>query len=447
MLYERHRAEIFRYCRALVRHPQDAEEAFQLTMLAAYRALSSGGRSFRTLRPWLFRIAHNECMDLLRTRPRTEELTDRDDPVAGAVHESVEVRERMRELRADIAALPMRQRSALVLHEMSGLSHAAVGEALGTTAADARHLLHEARVSLAAFGLGRDLDCRQVRGTIADGDRRALRARTLKAHLRGCEGCTAFAEAQEERRRRIGAFFPVLPAIAAARILESVLGDRVAARATAGALGAGGVAVASGGPGGSGGSGAGAGGAGAGAGAAGSAGVGAAAGLGAMAVGGLVAAGAVAVGVVATVAVTVSGVGPFASGSSPQGDAADQADASSRRPRPRRRRPPRRARSRRPPPAPSRARVPSRSRSRPSTRCTRPPRSRAPRSPPPPTRPQARHPRPAPRAPRRPSAPPPIRTPPRPTPTRLPPIPRRRRPPRPLPRRRRPDRRPATRRP
>jgi len=36
VLYERHRAEIFRYCRALMRHPQDAEEAFQLTMLSAY---------------------------------------------------------------------------------------------------------------------------------------------------------------------------------------------------------------------------------------------------------------------------------------------------------------------------------------------------------------------------------------------------------------------------
>ncbi len=302
VLYERHRAEIFRYCRALMRHPQDAEEAFQLTMLSAYRALSSGGRAFRVLRPWLFRIAHNECMDLLRARPRSEELTERVDPIAGEVHERAELREQIRELRADIASLPMRQRSALVLHEMSGLSHAAVGEALGTDAADARRLLHEARVSLAAFGLGRDLDCREVRSTIADGDRRALRARTLKAHLRACEGCAAFAAAQDERRRRLGAYLPVLPAIAAARILEDVLADPVARRATAGVLGAGGVAVASGGRGGGGGGGGG------GAGAAGAAG-----GLGAIAVAGIVAAAAVAVGVVATVAVTVSGGGPFAS--------------------------------------------------------------------------------------------------------------------------------------
>ncbi|MBJ7455583.1 MAG: RNA polymerase sigma factor, partial [Thermoleophilia bacterium] len=239
VLYERHRAEIFRYCSALVRHAQDAEEAFQLTMVAAYRALSSGPRPRIAVRPWLFRIAHNECIDLVRARPQVEELTDRDDPVAGSVHERVEVREQIRELRADIASLPLRQRSALVLHEMSGLSHAAVGEALGTSAADARHLLHEARTSLAAFGLGRELACRDVRSRIAEGDRRTLRARTMKAHLRGCEGCAAFAEAQEERRRRFGVFFPVLPAIAAAKILEGVLGGGTAATATAGVLGAG----------------------------------------------------------------------------------------------------------------------------------------------------------------------------------------------------------------
>ena len=41
-LYALHRAEISRYCATMVRNPQDAEEAFQLTMLAAYRALSAG---------------------------------------------------------------------------------------------------------------------------------------------------------------------------------------------------------------------------------------------------------------------------------------------------------------------------------------------------------------------------------------------------------------------
>ena len=140
-IYERYGAEIFRYCSALVRHRQDAEEAFQHTMLSAYRALTSAAaRPPKALRPWLFRIAHNECVDLVRARPFSERLVEQDDPVAGAVHERVEAREELRQLRVDLAALPLRQRSALLLRELNGFSHKAVGEALETTAADARHL-------------------------------------------------------------------------------------------------------------------------------------------------------------------------------------------------------------------------------------------------------------------------------------------------------------------
>nr|HMO00644.1 RNA polymerase sigma factor [Miltoncostaeaceae bacterium] len=188
-LYGLHRAEISRYCATLVRNPQDAEEAFQLTMLAAYRALSAGRGPRGGLRPWLFRIAHNECVDLLRGRPQVEELTDLHDPVAGFLHERVEARETLRQLNADIAALPLRQRAAFVLHEIDGLPHAAVAEALGTTDLGARRLLHEARTSLGEFHAGRALACDDVRVRIGAGDRRILRGRGISAHLRGCAAC------------------------------------------------------------------------------------------------------------------------------------------------------------------------------------------------------------------------------------------------------------------
>ncbi|HEX2502913.1 MAG TPA: RNA polymerase sigma factor, partial [Miltoncostaeaceae bacterium] len=301
-LFERHQGEIYRYASAILRHPQDAEEVLQLTMLAAYRALSSGAQP-RELRPWLFRIAHNESMDLIRARPKAEELGDHDDPVA-SVHETVEARERLRQLRADLGALPPRQRSALVLRELSGLSHAQIATALAITEAEARHQLFEARASLAEFGAGREAACADMRQRISDGDRRTLRARNVRAHLRECDGCRAFAAEQDERRRRLGAFFPLLPAAAAAEILRQATGTAAAAPAAASGSG--------GGTGAGGGSGSGAGGgAGAGAGAGGAAGS-AAAGLGVAGVAGLATAGAVAAGVIATVAVTGSGIGPFA---------------------------------------------------------------------------------------------------------------------------------------
>ena len=183
-LYDRHRAEISRYCATLVRNPQDAEEAFQLTMLAAYRALSAGRGPRGALRPWLFRIAHNECVNLLRNRPPVEELTDRH-PVAGLLQERVEARETLRQLSDDIAALPLRQRAAFVLHRIEGLPHAAVGEALGTTPLGARQLLHEARTTLDEFHAGRALACDDVRVRI--GARRPAhppRPRHLRAPAR-----------------------------------------------------------------------------------------------------------------------------------------------------------------------------------------------------------------------------------------------------------------------
>ncbi|HSI30177.1 MAG TPA: RNA polymerase sigma factor, partial [Miltoncostaeaceae bacterium] len=222
-LFERYQRDIFRYASAILRHPQDAEEVLQLTMIAAYKALSSGAQP-RELRPWLFRIAHNESMDLISARPKAEELGDRDDPVAGSLHETVEARERLRQLRADLGALSPGQRSALVLRELSGLSHAEIATALGTTEADARHQLYEARASLAEFGAGRDAACADIRQRVSDGDRRTLRARSVRAHLRGCEPCRIFAGEQDERRRRLGAFFPLLPAAAAAEILRHATG-------------------------------------------------------------------------------------------------------------------------------------------------------------------------------------------------------------------------------
>ena len=229
-LFERYQRDIFRYASAILRHPQDAEEVLQLTMIAAYKALSSGAQP-RELRPWLFRIAHNESMDLIRARPKAEELGDRDDPVAGSLHETVEARERLRQLRADLGALSPGQRSALVLRELSGLTHAEIATALGTTEADARHQLYEARASLAEFGAGRDAACADIRQRVSDGDRRTLRARSVRAHLRGCEPCRIFAGEQDERRRRLGAFFPLLPAAAAAEILRSAMGAESAAAA------------------------------------------------------------------------------------------------------------------------------------------------------------------------------------------------------------------------
>ena len=88
--------------------------------MRAFAALRDEQRDFE-LRPWLFRIAHNEAISALRRRRPTEEL-DRAAGLGGDdLAQHVLHRERLAQLRVDLGDLPERQRAALVLRELSGL--------------------------------------------------------------------------------------------------------------------------------------------------------------------------------------------------------------------------------------------------------------------------------------------------------------------------------------
>ena len=128
-LYRRHHQELYRYCRSILRHDQDAQDALQSTMAKAFAALQHEERDFE-LRPWLFRIAHNEAISILRRRRPTADLeaaralgTDACRAGGG--------RARLAELEADLADLPERQRAALVLRELNGLGHEEIAVVLG----------------------------------------------------------------------------------------------------------------------------------------------------------------------------------------------------------------------------------------------------------------------------------------------------------------------------
>src|SRR4051794_41879226 len=64
VIYERHHQALYRYCRSIVGNPEDAADALQSTMASALRAIAGEQRPI-PLRPWLFRIAHNESVSIL----------------------------------------------------------------------------------------------------------------------------------------------------------------------------------------------------------------------------------------------------------------------------------------------------------------------------------------------------------------------------------------------
>ena len=111
-------------CRSLLRDDADSQDVLQSTFVSALVALQEGRRN-APIRPWLFRIAHNEAISLIRRRRRgKEELSDPVLPPVASAADQADERARVAQLVADLAQLPDRQRGALLMRELSGLSHA-----------------------------------------------------------------------------------------------------------------------------------------------------------------------------------------------------------------------------------------------------------------------------------------------------------------------------------
>ncbi len=235
-IYERYHQDIYRFCLSIVRRPEDAEDALQSTMAKALRALPGEQREIQ-LKPWLYRVAHNESIDLLRRRREGPELEDGQLGGDAELAETVALRERLGRLLADLGELPTRQRSALVMRELGGLDYEQIGEAFESSPAVARQTVYEARLGLRELEAGREMSCQEVTRRLSEADGRVRRRRDVRAHLRACPDCRAFRDSIDSRRRDLQALSP-LPAVAAASILHGLAGGKVAAGGSLGGTGA-----------------------------------------------------------------------------------------------------------------------------------------------------------------------------------------------------------------
>jgi RNA polymerase sigma factor (sigma-70 family) len=221
-IFGRYHQSLYRYCLAIVGNTQDAQDALQNTMVKVLGALPGEERRIQ-LKPWLYRIAHNESIELLRRGRETRQLDPELEAAGSGLAEEAALRERLRQLISDLDELPERQCGALVMRELAGLDFAEIGTALGTSSAVARQTLYEARLSLRQMDEGRNMSCEAVAKALSDGDGRVIRRRDLRAHLRTCTSCRAFREEIRGRERDLAALSP-LPAVAAAGLLQGLLG-------------------------------------------------------------------------------------------------------------------------------------------------------------------------------------------------------------------------------
>jgi RNA polymerase sigma factor (sigma-70 family) len=215
-LYERYHGPLLGYCRSILLNAEDAGDATQNALENALRALPRREPG-RPLRPWLYRIAHNESINIIRRRRPIDDSGV--DPatlltVPGPEAES-EQRTRLALLVDDLRMLPERQRGALVMRELSGLSYDEIGLALGVSNEAARRAVFDARSALHDALDGHAAACTSVRRTLSDGDRRRLRARGIRAHLRSCDDCATFERAIGVRQFDLHALGPWLGGSAA----------------------------------------------------------------------------------------------------------------------------------------------------------------------------------------------------------------------------------------
>jgi RNA polymerase sigma factor (sigma-70 family) len=235
-VYERHHRALYRYCRSLLGNEEDARDALQTTMAKALAALRDEERDFE-LRPWLFRIAHNEAVSRLRQRREAVDIDAAGDVGADSLPQAIEDRERMALLRSDLRDLPERQRAALVLRELCGLGHEEIAAVLDSTARGVKQTIFEARVALHECAEGRAMVCAEVQRALSDGDGRVVRSRRMRAHVRSCRACRQFKTALVERPRDLRVLVPALPAGGGllARLLPGVEAGGAVATAGGGA--------------------------------------------------------------------------------------------------------------------------------------------------------------------------------------------------------------------
>src|SRR5690349_805360 len=151
-LYRQHSGRLFSLAVRMLGNQADAEDLLQEIFLSAHRKLESF-RGESALGTWLYRLATNHCLDYLRSRAaRTNQLTDALDDEVGTFEPGrrglAEQAITKMDLERALAQLPDGCRAAFVLHDIEGLEHREVAEALGIAEGTSKSQVHKARLRL-----------------------------------------------------------------------------------------------------------------------------------------------------------------------------------------------------------------------------------------------------------------------------------------------------------
>ncbi len=146
----RYQRPVFATALRLLGNREDAQDAAQEVFLRVHRYLSRFD-DVRAFSPWLYRVTVNVCHDMRRRGRETVALED-DFPAAGGDPQAgISAAERRRILESALARLPEKERAAIVLRDIEGLSTREVARIVGTAESTVRSQIASARLKLAKY--------------------------------------------------------------------------------------------------------------------------------------------------------------------------------------------------------------------------------------------------------------------------------------------------------
>lgn len=171
-LVRRYQSRVFAIALRTLGNNEEAEEVVQETFVKVHQNLAKY-RHNSLFSSWLFRIAHNQCMDTLRMKQRRfdSQTVPFDPQSAGGSGDdisadgnretvfqladktpdpaqSLDIREQFEIVERSLGQLPETQKTVLILHDMQGLSYIEIAEIVGTSIGTVRSRLHYGRLKL-----------------------------------------------------------------------------------------------------------------------------------------------------------------------------------------------------------------------------------------------------------------------------------------------------------
>ncbi len=206
-----HERQVYLTALRLLGRREDAQDAAQEVFLRLHRHLGRLDQS-RELSPWLYRVTVNVCRDLARERlrhagppPADSYAADGPDPQGEAG-----LAERRRLITEALGKLPEKERAAIVLRDIEGLSTREVARILGSAEVTVRSQISSARRKMRGFiektPRGAAMNCRRFEELFAlhvEGDLPERKRRAVDEHMAGCEACRDFAARLEASQRAV----------------------------------------------------------------------------------------------------------------------------------------------------------------------------------------------------------------------------------------------------